>query len=80
MTRVAVTGGRRALVVPRAMRRSDKRPHQENIIDRRIERLTKRRGAETVPRAVASVTPVNSPLQEPRSLPLAVLFWRKIFQ
>src|SRR5262245_64763574 len=47
---------------------------QETVVtDRRIEGLTERRGAESVPRAVASVTPVNSPLQQPRSLPLAVL-------
>jgi hypothetical protein len=44
-----------------------------SAIDNRIEKLTH---AESVPRAVASVTPVNSLLQEPRSLPLAALIRR----
>src|SRR5262245_6227536 len=38
-----------------------------------LSRLTEHWGAESVPRAVASVAPASSLLQEPRSLPLAVL-------
>jgi len=43
------------------------------IDDRRIERLAKWRIVESVPRAVASVSPIEGYLREPRSLPLAVL-------
>jgi len=42
-------------------------------IARDIEKLTR---AESAPRAVASVAPASSLLQEPRSLPLAVLIRR----
>jgi hypothetical protein len=45
-----------------------------DVTGRRIERLTKRCCPESVPR----VAPVNSPLREPRSLPLAVLIRREL--
>ena len=43
------------------------------VIARDIEKLTL---AKSVPRAVASEVPANGLIQEPRSLPLAVLIQR----